>query len=137
MELINTVTTYALCGVIWVVHAVHYPTFYDVAPDRWRAFHARHTAAISRVVVPLMLGELIACLVLAVSGETAGLFYGLQLALVGVAWVSTFAWQVPCHRRLAEVQDPHVIRRLIVGNRLRTAAWSLKGLLLALGPSLF
>src|SRR5206468_3820837 len=52
---------------------------------------------------------------------------GLAL-LVGV-WVSTAFVQVPCHEVLARGFDPAVHRRLVRSNGIRTAGWSLRGLL--------
>jgi len=46
--------------------------------------------------------------------------------LLAVVWVSTFALQVPCHTRLSQAPDRAVMARLVAGNWLRTAAWTLR-----------
>ena len=51
--------------------------------------------------------------------------------LLGVALASTIAVQVPLHSRLATGHDPDAGRRLVQSNWLRTAAWTARGLVLA------
>jgi hypothetical protein len=53
-------------------------------------------------------------------------------ALLGVALLSTVAIQVPQHARLAEAHDDEIVRSLIAGNWIRTAAWTVRGVLLAI-----
>ena len=52
-------------------------------------------------------------------------------ALLGVALVSTALVQVPLHSRLGEAHDPDAARRLITTNWVRTAAWTVRGVVLA------
>ena len=50
-------------------------------------------------------------------------------ALLAVIWLSTALVQVPCHEALSRAFDSLVHQRLVQTNWLRTAAWSLRGLL--------
>ena len=47
--------------------------------------------------------------------------------LVLALWLSTFAVQVPLHRRLAQGFDAHSQARLVRTNWARTAMWSARG----------
>jgi hypothetical protein len=49
--------------------------------------------------------------------------------LLAVIWISTAFVQVPCHEQLSQGFDKAVHQRLVWTNWLRTAAWSLRALL--------
>ena len=132
---VQSVSSYAMFGVIWLVQLLVYPAFRLVPPEHWARLHAHHGTRISWVVIPLMLVELASALFLLAAPPAA--LESLQPLLAGcvaLAWVSTFAIQVPLHQRLARGHDPRAIERLIQTNWIRTAAWTLKAaLLLATG----
>jgi hypothetical protein len=50
----------------------------------------------------------------------------LGLALTAVIWISTFAVQVPLHRKLADGFDVHTHRVLVRSNWIRTVAWTMR-----------
>ena len=52
-------------------------------------------------------------------------------ALLAPALLSTVLVQVPLHRLVAEQHDPVAARRLTRSNWVRTAAWTARGLVLA------
>ncbi len=133
--LVQCACTLFMTGVIWTVQWVHYPLFSYADRETYRALAQAHGRRISAVVIPPMLLEL----------ATASLFPWLHppgmptwvawlgLALVAVAWLSTFLLQVPEHQQLAAGFNPGSHRRLVRSNWLRTVAWSLRaGLLLGL-----
>jgi hypothetical protein len=66
---------------------------------------------------------------LSVAGTPAAM---ISAALVLVVWLSTFLLQVPGHNRLKNGKDRILIRRLVATNWIRTAAWSLKALIVTL-----
>jgi hypothetical protein len=49
------------------------------------------------------------------------------VALLAVVWLSTVVQLVPRHRELARGFDEMSHRRLVVANRVRTAAWTARG----------
>ena len=53
----------------------------------------------------------------------------ISLCLLAVVWISTFAVQVPLHRRLAEGYDAARHRRLVLSNWIRTLAWTARAVL--------
>ena len=119
----HAVATLAMCGLIWFVQVVHYPLLAQVGRDVFRDYEARHIRLTTIVVAPLMLIEAATAawlLFLPIAGVTPA----VGLLLVLVIWISTAAFQVPCHRRLEQGYDLGTIRRLVATNWIRTGAWS-------------
>jgi hypothetical protein len=125
---INLGSTLYLLGLIWCIQVVHYPLMNRVDSDRFCEFHRQHGLRITLVVVAPMLVELASAAVLAVwvPKGVDSVLPAIGLVLVVVIWISTFAIQVPLHRRLACGFDTIAHRRLVNSNWLRTAAWSLR-----------
>jgi hypothetical protein len=120
--------TLYLTGLIWVIQVVHYPLMNRVPGDRFVVFHAEHARRISIVVILPMLVELVSAIALVVI-RPPGVSVALLVAgvvLVGVVWLSTFALQVPLHRRLGRGFDTAAHRALVCGNWIRTVAWTLR-----------
>jgi hypothetical protein len=129
--LTHLAATLFLVGLIWVVQLVHYPLFAQVGAEHFRGYWQGHTRLIIWLVAPSMLIE----------GVTGALLFvvrppGLSLPVLAVAfglvvlnWLSTWLIQIPLHERLGQRFDPAILRRLVLTNWLRTAAWSLRGLL--------
>lgn len=129
--LLHLTATLYMVGVIWFVQLVHYPLFARVGTSEFAAYERAHARRTGWVVAPPMLAELVtAVLLLWVRPAGVPLWAaGAGLALVVVNWVSTWAVQIPCHDRLTRGFDAVVHRRLVTTNWLRTAVWSLRGLL--------
>lgn len=125
--------TCALAGLIWTIQIVQYPLFDRVGRDAFPVWHAAYTAAITRVVAPLMLVELAGSLwLLGVAGHREPAFLA-SLVLLATVWMATAFVQVPLHGRLARGFDPASHRRLVRSNWLRTLAWTVRaGLLYSL-----
>lgn len=121
--------TLAMAGVLWVVQVAIYPLFDAVGRHEFTRYHARYMAAVSWVVAPLMLIEAATAAWLWWAG-LRGPAFALALLFLAVAWISTFALQVPLHRRLQLAQDPALIHRLVISNWIRTIAWTIRALLL-------
>ncbi len=127
--LVQATATLMMAGLIWFVQIVHYPLFRDVGAEGYRRFQQEHMRRTSVVVLPLMLAELAAAISLVPLSPTPP-FRGLAwtgLVALGLLWLSTFGWQVPCHRRLESGFDEMAWRRLVRTNWLRTGLWSLRG----------
>jgi hypothetical protein len=131
--LANAASTFALTGLIWTIQLVHYPAFRYIAEPKFIEFEAFHQRQISWVVVPLMLVELAAAVVL-FAWRPASLPLNFAIAgmvIVLAIWACTFAVQVPLHSRLTQGYDRAAIDALVNSNWIRTALWSLRaGLLL-------
>ena len=125
--LLHLLTTWMMTGIIWFVQVVHYPLFARVGEANFTQYEGHHTWRTGLVVAPLMLIEL----------ATAGLWLWeaphvawrwVNLALLGVIWLSTALIQVPLHTRLSQGYDPAAQQRLVRSNWIRTIAWSLRAL---------
>ena len=115
-----------LTGLIWTVQLVHYPGFARVEPVQFAQFHREHSTRMSWVVLAPMLLELGAAGWLAWQGTglSPTARWG-QLALVLVAWASTFLLSVPFHNRLGRDGYNYVaIDGLVRTNWPRTLAWT-------------
>lgn len=128
----HAVATWALVGLIWTVQLVHYPLFAQVGADHFRSYHARHTQRMTWIVAPLMATELFTALLLVLSGARE-LWLLVSLAPLAFNWLSTWLVQIPLHNRLATGFDAETHRRLVFSNWSRTAAWSIRGVLLLFG----
>ena len=131
--LIQFAATWAMVGLIWLVQVVHYPLLRLVGSGDFKGYHHNHTRLISWVVGPPMLVEGLSAVALvwyrpAAVPELSAL---AGLALLIVIWASTAFLQVPQHNRLARGFDTASYRKLVATNWVRTAAWSLRGLLTA------
>ncbi|MGL4551103.1 MAG: hypothetical protein ACRC33_07945 [Gemmataceae bacterium] len=130
--LLHLASTLFMTGLIWFVQVVHYPLFDGTGGPEFSAYEQRHTAATTYVVGPAMLLE----------GATAAILFWFRpariatwqlwagTALLAVIWLSTAFVQIPCHEVLSRGFDSDVHQRLVSTNWIRTAAWSLRGLLL-------
>lgn len=129
--LANGASTLMVCGLIWTIQIVHYPSFHYVTPERFAHFEAFHQRRISMVVVPLMLMELVTSLgLLWYRPDGLPVLWSVfGVVLVVLIWATTFTLQVPLHNRLSEGYDKQAITALVTGNWLRTLIWSLRGLL--------
>ena len=119
--------TLFMTGLIWFVQLVHYPLFGRVGETDFAAYEAQHTRRTGLLVGGPMLLELGLAAVLAWSPGGTAAWCGL--GLLGIIWLSTAVSQVPMHRRLEKGFDQAVHRRLVVGNWIRTIAWSIRGVL--------
>ncbi len=131
LSLVQTITTFGMFGVIWVIQLVHYPAFAYMDSNRFVQLHQHHTTGISLLVVPLMLGELIAAAGLCFLPEQVSVWQWVLLGLVVMIWLSTFLLQVPLHGQLGQGLNQDVAQRLVSTNWIRTVLWSIKAAIVA------
>ena len=133
--LLQIASTWFLVGLIWTIQVVHYPLFAAVGADRFVAYEASHARLITLVVGPVMLVEAATAGLLVVMRPDAvpGWIAWTGLVLVGIIWLSTAVLQVPDHERLASGFDAATHAHLVGTNWIRTIAWTLRGVLLAVG----
>lgn len=131
--LIQAAAGFALLGVIWVVQLVVYPAFRMVRPEDLLVYHRAHVRHITPVVAPLMLAELGSGLWLLLHPDLAPPLQPAAFVCTVTVWLSTFLIQVPLHHRLERGFDGPLIERLIATNWIRTAAWTAKAALVAMG----
>ena len=128
--------TWAMAGVIWVIQVVHYPIFDAVergeGDTAWVRFGERHRSSISFVVGPFMAleGATGLWIVADPPGDASRILPLVALALMGVAYGVTALVSVPLHERLTATFDADAHRRLVTTNWWRTAAWTVRGVVL-------
>ncbi len=121
-----------MTGLIWFVQIVHYPLFASVGRQGFNTYAARHNRLTSIVVMPLMLVEAATAVMLLVNPPAflAGAASVVQFGLVVLIWISTFAVQVPLHRRLGRGFDRETVSRLVSTNWVRTTLWTTRSAIL-------
>lgn len=125
--LINFSLSAILCGLIWTIQIVHYPSFLDVGADEYLTFQQNHMRNISLVVFPLMLLELAAGIYLQVQYVSFTLHWPVFLAtfLLLLTWIITIFFASPLHSQLvSQGYDAQNIQKLISINWWRTLAWT-------------
>lgn len=137
---IHAAATWFMTGLIWFVQLVHYPLMAMADRETWIEFEKRHQERTTWIVGPVMFVEMLATIVILVwqqenwTKSQQSLAVGGTAALI-VAWLSTFAVQVPLHTSLSKGFSARTHRVLVRSNWVRTAAWTCRavfaGMLLA------
>ena len=127
----HAAATLWMTGLIWFVQVVHYPLFALVGSTGFAAYESAHATRTTLVVGPPMLVELATTVfLLSLAEETVPRSAAwVGAALLALIWVSTALLQVPQHNILAAGFDRPAYQMLVTSNWLRTAAWSLRGVL--------
>lgn len=113
-----------LLSLILITQFVSYPLFLKVDKKHFTTYHQSYTFYISIVVMPAMLIELFLSFNQII--HSVDYFSILNIALLGVIWLSTFFIQVPIHNKIAFNYDKKMIKKLISTNWIRTYAWTCK-----------
>ena len=130
---VHAAATWGMVGLIWFVQVVHYPLFRSVggaAFTGYEAEHQRRTTLVVMVVMPVELVTGLALLWVRPLGVDTAIVLAAT-ALLGVVWISTALWQAPLHGRLGAGYDERLVGMLVASNWLRTVAWSVRGVLVA------
>lgn len=122
---VHVFSTFAMCGLIWFVQVVHYPMMARYDRAAFAAIEKEHCDRTGFVVVPPMLLEAFTAGLLLLAGERSPAFLA-SCALLGAIWASTFFLQVPDHQKLLMGWNAEAHRRLVWGNWIRTAGWTLR-----------
>ncbi len=127
----HAAATWFMVGLIWVIQVVHYPLFRWVRQEAFLEYEREHTRRMGYVLAVPALAEIVTAAVLVFSRPDD---VPLSLVLVAGAvlagiWMMTGLVQAPLHGRLSSRYDPELIDRLVSSNWWRTAAWSVRGVL--------
>jgi hypothetical protein len=127
----NLISTLFMTGAIWLIQLVQYPFFASVGTDQFPKYHASHSFWITPIVAPMMISELVTSVFLVVfpppNIEPKLIQAGLILTVL--IWFSTVFLQIPMHEKLAQGFDAQAHRFLVNSNWIRTAAWSLRSII--------
>lgn len=115
---------FGLVVLVWIVQLVIYPSFKYFQTNDLMRWHEHYTKAITMVVLPLMLGQIL------LHGHNVFFqfsFLGLiNFVLVLGTWWVTFRYAVPLHGKISDGQVvTHSVLSLINVNWWRTALWTL------------
>lgn len=127
--ILNLTSTFMLCGLIWTIQLVHYPSFHLLDRENFNSHMAFHKFRISIIVVPLMLTELITSTFLAFFAVSLTLIHQIGFLLVLTIWLTTFLFQVPLHSKISEKYNEESVTKLVRTNIVRTVLWSFKAML--------
>lgn len=111
-------------AVIWIIQMIHYPSFVFINPNHFVKFHIKHTMAMSVLVGPIMILELLFGIWLVYF--QLDLLSILNLILIIILWILTFLVSVPIHQKISNQFDIKLIDQLILTNWPRTVIWTLK-----------
>ncbi len=131
--ILHALATLLMTGIIWFVAVVHYPLLLKIGQEHFIEYMADHQRLTGFVVIPPMLAELITAVMLVLyPPDSVPLFLlWIGLILVIIIWISTFAIQVPLHRKLANGFDHISTRSLVATNWIRVILWSLRSVVIA------
>ncbi|MGF1677937.1 MAG: hypothetical protein ACFCUX_01955 [Candidatus Methylacidiphilales bacterium] len=123
---LHVAATATMVGVGWFVQVVHYPLFLLVGESSHESHHRAHMKRTAWVVAPLMVLEVSTALMLIFHQSlfTRPDWFVASLGMLAALWVSTFAVQVPFHRKLEDGYDRRTIQWLVGTNWLRTVLWT-------------
>jgi hypothetical protein len=128
LALIHLLATGFMVGLIWTIHAVHYPLFAFV-PEPYEPFQSEHMRRISTLLVIPWGVEVVTAFWLVLAGDPGqqrawALVGGaLVVAIVGV----TGLLAAPAHGRLLERFDAAQHRHLMRVDLVRTLLWTARG----------
>ncbi len=129
--IVHAAATWAMVGLIWFVQLVHYPLFAAVGTEGFVQYEAQHTKRTTWVVAALMPVEVGTALLLTALDLVPTPLAWTGAVLVVAIWIVTLVVQVPQHRELGTGFRDATWRSLVRGNWIRTAAWSVRGLIAA------
>ncbi|MDX1590377.1 MAG: hypothetical protein R3283_00350 [Balneolaceae bacterium] len=127
--IINLFSSFFLCGLIWTVQLVHYPSFHGFEKEKYAGWMAFHKSRISIIVVPVMLAELGSSVLLSFVENQFLTLNRAGLAVVILIWLITFFVQVPLHGKLSSGYREEIVRKLVTSNLWRTSLWTIKSIL--------
>ena len=132
--IVHAAATWLMVGLIWTMQAVHYPLFRLVGPAGFPVYEGEHVVRMGRLLAAPALTEAVTGVLLLWlrPSDVTSSQAGLGLLLLALIWLVTAVVQVPLHGFLRSRYDPTAVGWLVRTNWLRTALWSVRGVLVAL-----
>ena len=129
--LTHTASTWFLVGLIWMIQIVHYPSFSSIDPAKYDVFQQRHMEKMGKLIgLPWLIEGLSVLALFAFAPTTTIRALATLGGLLEVTVITVTIWSsIPAHTALASGFDTDAHQRLLLSNRIRTAAWTGRGLL--------
>ncbi|RRO17187.1 hypothetical protein [Flavobacteriaceae bacterium 14752] len=122
--LVKLISDIGLLVLIWLVQLVIYPSFKYYKTIDLKVWHRFYTKRITIVVLPLMLSQLVLSITLLFISNWST-YHILDICLVLLTWVLTFAIFVPLHQKIDKSQNiSESVYKLVKYNWIRTFLWS-------------
>lgn len=129
--LIHAMITFAMTGIIWFVHLIHYPVMnaLDWQRETFEKIHWQKTMKIAVIMLILELG----------TGILFVLFHPVKipsslpisgLLLIVLIWVNTWWMCVPSHCQLKQQYNENSLQKLMKANKWRAILWSLRSVII-------
>jgi hypothetical protein len=130
----HLVATWFMVGVVWMVQVVHYPLFGSVGSAGFTSYENRHTRRMGALIAVPASAEVVLALLLVLVRPDGIDIWAAWVAgtILAAIWVITLLVQVPIHRRLSERFDEGLVEALVRTNWVRTAAWTVRGIIAAM-----
>ncbi|MEZ5380100.1 MAG: hypothetical protein R2733_26630 [Acidimicrobiales bacterium] len=125
LAVVHLAATAAMVGLIWTIHAVHYPLFGLVGPERYAEFQREHMRRITRVLlVPWGVEGLSSLALVALTDGTDRRWSLAGLVLLAGVVAVTGLGAAPIHGRLTNGFEPELHRRLMRFDAVRAIGWT-------------
>lgn len=130
--LLHAAITFAMTGIIWFVHLIHYPVMNALTWQRevFEKIHWQKTMKIAVIMLILELG----------TGIVFVLFHPVNIPsslpisglwLIVLIWITTWWLCVPSHCQLKQKYSENSIQNLMKANKWRAVLWSLRSAIIA------
>lgn len=114
---------FGLVVLIWMVQLIIYPSFQYYSTADLEIWHPVYTNAISIIVIPLMLGQLIVVSIQII--KIRNRYTLISSVCVLMVWLLTFLIFVPIHNELSNgLIEKSTLKDLVNLNWYRTAIWT-------------
>ena len=115
---------FGMLVLIWMVQLIIYPSFKFYQPDDLLNWYEDYMTAISIIVIPLMLGQLITTGIQFF--KKRNVYTIISMVLIALVWASTFLQFVPMHNAIAAGDtSQELLQNLVSTNWIRTILWTL------------
>ena len=106
--------------LIWIIQIIIYPSFKFTSAELFKNWHDKYCFRVGFFVLPLMVAQLLAGIVILKSDGD-----WFNFLIVSLTWISTFLIFTPIHSNLKKFgKSDKVLDQLIKKNWIRVALWS-------------
>lgn len=124
MQTVKLLIDFGLVVLIWMTQLIVYPAFTYYSSNDMVQWHGRYTMAISLIVAPLMIAQVLLHGWELVSNP--GILSYINAFLIALIWINTFLFAVPLHNQISSgTQVIEAAHRLVSINWYRTVLWSI------------